>query len=798
MRRVLLLLIFITPALIFSQNSQKIIYTITGKIVDVSNKSPLEDITVVFKNLDSSKIIYGGITNNRGKFTVDVEKGNYIATVGSYPYKAKKLNISTITRDINIGTVAIELNTEYLKEVEVVAEKSTIEYKKNKQVFNVGKDISSNGATVSQVLGNIPSVNVDPSGNIKINGLNNVAVMINGKTSTLSKSDVLKTLPAGTIEKVEVISNPSAKYSATLQGVINIILKKGKDEGLNASLTGTGGYKDYSGGLLTLNNKTKNLNFYTNTQYSHRNPIDVASYENEYFNNNTTTSFLNENSINQRPANTFISTVGMDFYLSKKSTLSTSVNYTNIDAKNYSETYSEIFDANNNLTAINNRKNDGTFTDEIVELVAEFNQKFNKDGESLNLYVSNSFDKENYTNKFSNTNSNFLDEDYKQDNTLKNTNTKVVYTNTISKNTDYEVGYEGNFGDTPFKYIQNNTTQKIDFRDESNAFYGVLGSQLNKFYIQLGLRAEFLKYKINYDYLNTIQNKKFNNLFPDFYIDYSLSDYKSLSFSYTHKYQVPGYYQLQPFEQKLSETISYKGNIDLNPVYSNNFQLTYLYYGKRITLQSTLIYSIYKDYTQYVTYETGEQVNGLNKLLSTPINLGKLNYAAVNITAIYKPSKIVNFTANASISNFDQSGVFQIVNTANKTITQDFNNNSYNANFGLLTKIKIPNWFNFQTNVKHYLLSKGPVSTRQAYTYANMAISKDIFNKNATISITSNDIFNSNRIKRKRFDANYVSNIYLKQKYPTIIASFTYRFNQRKQNRRINFDKKEEETRNKF
>jgi outer membrane receptor protein involved in Fe transport len=798
MRRVLLLLIFSIPALIFSQNSQKNIYTITGKIVDVSNKSPLEDITVVFKNLDSSKIIYGGITNNRGKFTVDVEKGNYIATVGSYPYKEKKLNISTITRDINIGTVAIELNTEYLKEVEIVAEKSTIEYKKNKQVFNVGKDISANGATVSQVLGNIPSVNVNPSGSIKINGLDNVAVMINGKTSTLSKSDVLKTLPAGAIEKVEVISNPSAKYSATVQGVINIILKKGKDEGLNASLTGTGGYRDYYGGLLTLNNKSKKINFYTNTQYSHRNPIDVASYKNEYFNNNTTTSFLNENSINERPANSFISTIGMDINLSKKSTLSTSVNYTNIDAKNYSETYSEIFDANHNLTAINNRENDGAFTDEIVELVAEFNQKFNKKGESLNVYVSNSLDKENYTYKFSNTNSNFLDENYTQNNTLKNTNTKVVYTNTISKNTDYEVGYEGNFGDTPFKYIENNVTQLINFKDENNAFYGILGSQLNKFYIQFGLRAEFLKYKINYDYLNTVQNKKFDNLFPDFYIDYSFSDYKSLSFSYAHKYQVPGYYELQPFEQKLSETISYKGNIDLNPIYSNNFQLAYLYYGKRITLQSTLIYSIYKDYMQNVTYETGEQVNGLNKLISTIVNVGELNYAAVNITAIYKPNKIINFTANTSIANFDQSGVFQITNDANKTITQNLNNNNTNVNFSLLTKIKIPNWFSLQTNVKHYLISKGPVSTRQAYTYANFAISKDIFDKNATISITSNDIFNSNRVKRTRFDENYISDINLKQKYPTIIASFTYRFNQRKQDRKINFDKKEKESKNKF
>jgi len=207
---------------------------------------------------------------------------------------------------------------------------------------------------------------------------------------------------------------------------------------------------------------------------------------------------------------------------------------------------------------------------------------------------------------------------------------------------------------------------------------------------------------------------------------------------------------------------------------------------------------MYKDALQSVTYQTGEQVNGLNKLLITPINLGELNYAAAIITAIYKPSKIISFTGNATIAHFDQSGVFQIVNSANKTIIQDFNHTSFDANFSLLTQIKIPNWFSFQTNVKHFLKSEGSVSTRQAYTYANIAISKDIFNKNATISITSDDIFNSNTLNRTRFHTNYSTDVFVRQKNPTILASFTYRFNQHKQDRKINFDKKEEESKNKF
>lgn len=797
MRKIFLLLIILTPLLNFSQTNNPI-YTISGKIVDTSTKLPIEDATIIFKSIDSNKIMYGGITNKRGRFEVDLAKGTYKATVELLPYKTKKLNISSITRDLNIGTVELELKTEFLNEIEIIGEKSVLEFRGNKQVFNVGKDISSTGASVSEILANIPSVDVDPDGNIKLNGRDDVAVMINGKLSTLSKSDALKSLPAGSVEKIELLNNPGASYSATMGAIINIILKKGKEEGLNASLTGTGGFKDYYGGLLTLNHKSKKINFFTNTSYARRNPITLATYKNEYFENNTTTSFLNENTENKQPANFFISTVGFEFYLSKKSTLTTTINYTNIDSKNYATTFSDILDPSRNSIATNTRKNDGSFNDEIVEFVVDYEQNFSKEGQKLTAFITHSIDKEIFVNQFTNTNANFLDEDFNILNTLKSTNTKIIYTNPINENSGYEVGYEGLFGSTPFEYIEPNASKLIDFTDTNHAFFASYEKQFKKLYVGFELRAEFLTYKINYDYLNTVQNKKFNNLFPYLSLSYSISDSKSLSLSLNRNYSVPGYYQLQPYEQKISETISFIGNEDLNPFYRNNIQLTYTYYGKKIILQSIFTHSIFTDSWQNVTYKTGEQIDGVDKLITTIVNLGELNYTAADFTVIYNLSKVINFTANASIQNLDQTGVFKTVNLANETIIQDFNFSNVNANFSLLTQLKIPNWFNFQTKVMHTLISRGPVSTRQAYTYANIAISKDIFDKNATIAITSSDIFNSNIVKRTRFDSNYISDVDIRQKYPTILASFTYRFNQRKQDRKINFDKKENESKTKF
>ncbi|NEW80135.1 MAG: TonB-dependent receptor plug domain-containing protein, partial [Gelidibacter sp.] len=221
MRRLLLLtLIVFTPILSFSQSNTNPTYTITGKIIDATSKKPLEDATIIFKSIDSNLIKFGGITNQKGNFSIDVEKETYRVSVEFISYETKNLNISAITRNLNIGVIELALDTEILNEVEIVGGKKTVEIKSNKIVFNVAKDISSTGSTATDILNNIPSVSVDPDGEIKLRGQGNVTVMINGKISSMSKSEALKSLPAGSIEKIEVITNPGAKYDASALSVI--------------------------------------------------------------------------------------------------------------------------------------------------------------------------------------------------------------------------------------------------------------------------------------------------------------------------------------------------------------------------------------------------------------------------------------------------------------------------------------------------------------------------------------------------------------------------------------------------
>lgn len=792
MRRLLLLtLIVFTPILSFSQSNTNPTYTITGKIVDATSKKPLEDATIIFKSIDSNLIKFGGITNQKGNFSIDVEKETYHVSVEFISYETKNLNISAITRNLNIGVIELVLDTEILNEVEIVGGKKTVEFKSNKIVFNVDKDVAANGGVATDILNNIPSVNVDPNGSITVQGQGSVQVMINGKISSLSKTDALKSLPAGSIEKIEVIANPGAKYDASALSVINIILKKGKDEGLNSSITATGGYKDYYGGLVTLNNKTKALNFFINASFNHSNPVISASSENEYFLNNVTTSFLNENSEFNSKKDAFYGTIGTDFYLSKSTTLSTSVNFQNIINKSNTLTTSNIFNAAKVPTATNDRTHIGKLENELYEFVVDFEHNFKKEGQQLTSSILFSKDIDDITNTISNTNTAFTNQAYTEKNKLQNTSFEMNFTSPIGKTSAYSFGYKGNIGKVPFRYSSATDDRNIDYSENLNAVFVEFENEGEKFYYGLGLRAEFLELKADYLYLNTSQKNNFDEIFPTVYLKYTLSDSKSLSLSYSKKMFSPSYQSLQPFEQKYSETSSYIGNPALNPIYIDASKLGYMYNGNKIMFSSSLFFNRYNDYWENVTYETGEQINGVNKIITTPVNVGKLDYYGIDVTSTYKPAKILNFTGNINLYNLDQSGIYETVNLASETIVKNYNHASFNGSFSLLTQLKIPKAFDFQINAKHFLISKGAYSTRKEFTYASAAINKDFFNNDASISLTVDDIFKSNKTDRDRFDANYFSKSVIEDKYRTILLSFTYRFNQSKKDRRIDFEKKE-------
>lgn len=226
-------------------------------------------------------------------------------------------------------------------------------------------------------------------------------------------------------------------------------------------------------------------------------------------------------------------------------------------------------------------------------------------------------------------------------------------------------------------------------------------------------------------------------------------------------------------------------------MYLDSYSLDYTYSNEKITIIPSLFYNKFNDYWQDVTYETGEEIDGVHKLITTPQNVGHVNYYGIDLTTSYRVNNQLNFIFNSTLLNFDQHGVFETTNTLGQPVTIDYNYKNLNGTLKLLTQLKLAKSLKFQTNIVHKLISKGPVSTRKAFTYANFSASKDLFDRKATLSLNVSDVLNSNQTKRDRFDTNYFSKSVIKNNNPDIILSFTYRFNQSKSNRKIDFDKKD-------
>ena len=786
MKKTLLQVIFLLFCLSSIQGQESSThYNITGKIIDAKSNNALEYATITFNQKGSTEII-GSITDKKGKFELSVPKGKYTITFEFLGYKTKTLSSQNVTNDIHFGSIELSEDMEFLKDIVINGEKKIIEIKPKKTVYNVTKDISTQGSMVTDILNNIPSVNIE-------NGMSTIlgkqaTILINGRTSSMSKSDALNSLPAGSVEKIEVITNPGAQYNASFQSIINIILKKGKDEGLNASVTGSIGHKDIYGGLLSLNYKTKSVNFFTNTSYAHSNKIKLSNFENEYFSSGITTSFLNEESEFNSKNNDLSSTIGADFYLSKNTTLTTSINYTNLNHKRKTLTNSSILNSGLTETSYNEREHLGDFKDEIIELSTKINHQFIKEGRTLSAYIIHINDVESYDDNILNTDANYTNDSFSQKNKLINTEFNINYSSPLTEKTSMTIGYNGDFGKIPFS--NSTSSNNVDYSRDVHAVFSEFAYETDNFYFDVGLRGEFSKATIDYLDINNTQNLKLNSFFPSTYIQYIINDKKVLNFSYGKSIARPAYDQLQPFEERFSETLSYTGNPELKHHFLHSFYFDYTYSGEKITVIPALFYNRYNNLQQDVTYETGEQIDGVNKLITTPQNIGHANHYGTSITALIKASTNLDFTLSTNLYIFDQHGIFETTNILNQPIAIDYNNKGFNGIFKLLTQLKIPKAFNLQTNISHHLESEGPVSKRKAYTYASLALSRDMFDKNATLSLNINDVFNSNIINRDRFTDHFFSRINIQNKYSDIILSFTYRFNQSKKKRKIDFDKK--------
>jgi len=368
--------------LINAQNKSPQKVTITGKIYDKATNKPLEFASIYFESKDNNKNT-GTTSDRKGKFSIELPKGHYKMTISFLSYKSYVVNNKKIEKSHNLGIIALNYSAATLKEVSLNYEKGLMEFKNEKKIYNVSKDIANSGGNALTVLDNAPYVSVDGNNNVSIRNNSNIQILINGKPSGIVDGDMsnLSAIPANSIEKIEVITSKSAKYdSEGSGGILNIILKKGKGLGLNTSIETHVGMPDDDGLSANINYKTKSVNFFSTTGYNHSSNPEHLSVTQQFLDNNLlTTGFFNEKDRTTKQANSFLTNFGADFYLDKKTTITTSLLIKTRD-KNYN-TASTLndFDPSNNPTKTANRSekngNNVNRYESLLSIVRNFNKR---------------------------------------------------------------------------------------------------------------------------------------------------------------------------------------------------------------------------------------------------------------------------------------------------------------------------------------------------------------------------------------------------------------------------------------
>ena len=796
-KSILVLALLLVSAISFSQVSLKKA-NLSGKIIDKETLLPVEFTVITISKSDTKQIINGGSADANGNFNIELNNGIYHIKFEFPGYKTQEKLNQNISVDTNLGNILLETESNQIETVVIRSEKTTVDIKLDKKVYSVGQDLMVKGGTVSDVLDNIPSVTVDSEGTISLRGNENVKVLIDGKPSNaVSVNDALKMLPADAVDKVEVITNPSARYDAEGgAGILNIILKKGKSNGFNGTLMATTGTPDNHGINGTLNYKTNQINLFTTQGYNYKSNPGYSKVNTRYLNSdNSTNSYINEDRENSRINKGYNGGFGFDWYLDKSTTWTNSINYRKNSGDNEEDVDYNNFDSNRNFTFYRNRLNLEDQNEENIEYNTNLVKNFNKSGHKLTIDGSFS-DSKNYNNStiFDNSSlSTTTSTDLTKNNQKQNRNLiQADYVLPIGEKYQFEAGYRGNFVNMNTDYavlnngiVNNAFTNILEYSEKVNAFYTQFGIKFNKLSMLYGLRFE--DSDINVDQITSAiyKNKKYNNFFPSAFLTYEITDNSNVSLNYSKRINRPRGRQLNPFNTYSSNINIFKGNPDLNPTLTDAVDLGYLTKLGKITLSTSVYYNYTKNSFQMVRYVEGLNPDGVPITTSSFVNIGEENRAGFEFTLNYSPYKWWKLNSNFNLFRVQTKGDFyySYFDVSNNLIdkVQNFDNTASSWFARINSKISLPSKIDWQTNITY----NGPQNNAQGNVKGifamNLAFSKDVLKDKATVALNVNDVFNSRVRKLETYIPGQIdSDSEMQWRKRQITLSFTYRFNKLK------------------
>jgi outer membrane receptor for ferrienterochelin and colicins len=779
-------------------DSKKII--ITGKIIEKSTSLPLEYATITFRKPNATQAVSGGITDSKGNFSIEINPGTYDIKYEFISFKSIEVKNQTLNLNKNLGTVFLEDEAQKLDAIEVRIEKTTVDIKLDKKVYSVGKDILVRGGTVSDVLDNVPSVAVSAEGTVSLRGNENVRILIDGKpSSAINVSDALRLIPADAIDKVEVVTNPSARYDAEGGGgIINIILKKGKNQGLNGTFVISAGEPENSSASANINLKSEMFNLFTTIGYNKRKTPGSTKIDQENLNTDgSLKSYLEERRDSKKFGEGANVNFGIELFLDKNTSWTNALSYRNNDGGNKENVLYYNYNGNKSFINTGQRFNDLVSTNENVEYTTSFIKKFKKDGHKLSFDGAFSQEKENEFSSIEGTiletNAFVSSENTKKINKQNRNLIQADYVLPIKKNSQLEAGFRGNYIDlladyqvqeraTPTSPFTNITayTNTLAYKEIVNALYTQFGSKINKFSYLLGIRYENSHIEVNQLTSNIYKTKNYDNFFPSAFLTYEISENSNLSLNYSKRITRPRDRFINPFASYTSNINLFQGNPDINPALSDAYDIGYLRKWDKITLSTSGYFNHTTNSFQVVRKERGDQINGVPVIINTPFNLAIEDKIGFEFTLNYNFTKWWKLNGNFNFFNDKTTGEYSYINSANNLVVQNFDFSANTWFTRITSKISLPYKIDWQTNATYNAPQKYRQGTMKGVAAANIAFSKDVLKDMGTISFSVNDVFNSRKRIQDLQLPSVNSNSEMQWRKRQFTLSFTYRFNKKK------------------
>lgn len=744
MRFKLLFLCLVLPLLsLQAQNN----LTISGKVSDKSNQ-PIPYATVTVK--EGETVVSGVISDENGTFDVKgLAPKNYTIEIQFIGYKASTTKADlTSGKSITLNKITLADEATTLEGVEIVQERSTIEQKIDRKVINVGRDLTTAGATASEIMNNIPSVNVDQDGKISLRGNQNVRILIDGRPTNIDPAQLLKQIPSTSIKKIELITNPSAKYNPEgMSGIINIILNKNANDGFNGSLNAgiTFAKEPKFNNSLDANYRTGKVNFFGNagSNFGKRlNEGEINRFDN---NSRQDLDIVNDDK-------SYLYKIGMDYYINDNNTLSF---YTN---QNKGDGHGNVDTDINYLS----------FTQPRVLQFAEYfsdnksgaynlayKHKFAKEGHTLDFEGNYNDYKQTQDANFNTTTFNIPSENVVYSDKIKDkrqlSTFNVDYINPLNDKTTLELGAEARLTRTENDYLTGNLAideasrlSNYTYDIDIYSAYVTFGQKFDKFSYQLGARFESYKAKANLNKGATVFEDDYVTLYPSAYLTYNLNEKNMFQLSYSRRVDRPSLEQTKPIREFSTPLVTSFGNQELEPQFTNSVELNYTKTIEKGSITAGVYYRLINNEINRVLYPN-ETTDNPDDLIMSFDNFDNNKAFGFELSANYKITKWWDIQPSIDFSSISQKGLVSVKRpgTANEFdfITKEVDANAFNARMN--SNFKVNKRLSFLLFGFYRGGVDGVQSDSKEMYKMDMGSRYSLLNNKMSFSLRFNDVFNT-------------------------------------------------------